>query len=88
MTGEIRGPCANYVAFWLKLVSIFSLLRFTAFIESSRLLAMSPTLVPYRLMLAVPSWSHDLDGSLSTVGTLSEGFQQIVTFLLYLLEYC
>jgi hypothetical protein len=88
MTGETSGPCANYGAFWLKLISIFSLLLLTAFIKSSRLLAMPPTLAPRRLMLAVPSSPLGSDGSLATVGTLSEGFQQVVTFLLYLLGYC
>jgi hypothetical protein len=57
-----RSPCTSYFAFWLKLFSIFSLLRFTVFIKSSRLLTIPSTLAPLRLMLADPSFPHRSDG--------------------------
>ncbi len=56
-----RSPCTSYFAFWLKLFSIFSLLRFTVFIKSSRLLTIPSTLAPLRLMLADPSFPHRSD---------------------------
>jgi hypothetical protein len=83
---DASGPC--YDPFWVKPVSIFGLLLLTAFIESSHMFTLPSPLAPSRLMLAGPSLPCGSGGTLSGVATLSEGFQQCVTLLLYLVGDC
>lgn len=85
--GDTR-PLYPLPAFWLKLISTFSLLKFTMFIERSHLLTLPSTLDPAHVMLMRPSFPHGCDGSLTAVGALSEGFLRFVALPQYLLEYC
>ena len=74
MTGEWRDPVPATVPFWLKPLSIFGLLLFTTFIESSHVFTI-PSIQPHlRLMLAETPFPHGSGASRVTVGTVSEGF--------------
>ena len=70
--GEVR-PFTRSVAFWLKLISQFSLLTLTTFIKSSHMLTIPSTLGPLRFRLADTHLPHGFCASLSTLGPLSEG---------------
>jgi hypothetical protein len=88
MTGYYRDPVPAPVPFWLKPVSIFGLLLITTFIESSRLFTI-PSIQPHlRLMLADTPSPHGSGASRETVGTVSEGSVQVVTFPHILVGYC
>ena len=81
-------PCARYGAFWLKPVSIFGLFLMTAFIESLHVFTI-PSIQPHlRLMLADTPLPHGFGASRVTVGTLSGGIRQRVTFLPSPVGYC
>ena len=88
MTGYYRDPVPAPVPFWLKPVSIFGLVLITTFSESSHLFTI-PSIQPrLRLMLADTPSLRSSGANPKTVGTLSEGFQQRVTLLPYLVGYC
>ena len=56
------------------------------FIKSSHMLAIPSTLAPLPVMLGDTRWPRGFCASLVAVGTLSEGNQQVVTFLPHLLD--
>jgi hypothetical protein len=74
MAGYRQNPVPTTVPFWLKPVSIFGLLLFTAFIESSHVLTVPSIQSHLRLMLADTPFPHGSGASRVTVGTLSVGF--------------
>ena len=67
------NPFTHYGAVWLKLVSFFSLVLMTTFIESLHMLTIPSTLAPLCLKLADTHSPHGFYASLATVGTLSGG---------------
>ena len=88
MTGEPGAPVPTTVPFWLKPLSIFGLLFFTTFIESSHVFTI-PSIRPHlRLMLADTPFPHGAGVSRVTVGTVSEGSVQVVAFPHILVGYC
>jgi hypothetical protein len=73
MTRDWQGLVPATVPFWLKPLSIFGLLLFTTFIESSQLFTL-PSIQPHlRLMLAETPFPHGSGASRVPVGTLSVG---------------
>jgi hypothetical protein len=59
----------------------------TMFIKSSPMLAIPSTLAPFPVMLGETPQPRGFSASPVAVGTLSEGNQQVVTFLPHLLGY-
>jgi hypothetical protein len=57
------------------------------FSKSSHKLAIPSTLAPLPVMLGDTPWPRGRSASLVAEGTLSEGNQQVVTFLPHLLGY-
>jgi hypothetical protein len=88
MTGYYRDPVPATVPFWLKPVSILGLLLITTFIERSRVFTL-PSIQPLlRLMLADTPSPHGLGANRVTVGTVSAGSVQVVTFPHICVGYC
>ena len=88
MTGYYRDPVPAPVPFWPKPVSILGLLLITTFIESSHVFTI-PSIQPHlRLMLADTPSPHGSGASRVTVGTVSAGSVQVVTFPHILVGYC
>ena len=88
MTGYYQDPVPATVPFWLKPVSILGLLLITTFIESSHMLTI-PSIQPLlRLMLADTPLPHGSGASRMTVGTVSAGSVQVVTFPHICVGYC
>jgi hypothetical protein len=84
----LSRPCTRSSAFWLKPLSLFGLLLITTFIESSHLFTL-PSIQPrLRLMLADTPLPHGFGASQKTVGTVSEGSVQVVTFPHIFVGYC
>jgi hypothetical protein len=74
MAGYWQDPVPATVPFWLRPISIFGLLLFTTFIESSRVFTIPSIPSHLRLMLADTPSPRGFGASRVTVGTLSEGF--------------
>jgi len=88
MTGYYRDPVPATVPFWLKPIRILGLLLITTFIESSRVFTI-PSLQPLlRLMLADTPFPRGSGASRVTVGTMSAGSVQVVTFPHICVGYC
>ena len=88
MTGYSRDPVPAPVPFWRKPLSIFGLLLITTFIERSRVFTI-PSIPPrLRLMLAETPFPRGSGASRVTVGTVSAGSVQVVTFPHICVGYC
>ena len=88
MTGYYRNPVPAPVPFWRKPVSILGLVLITTFSESSRVFTI-PSIQPrLRLMLADTPSPHGSGASRVTVGTVSAGSVQGVTFPHICVGYC
>ena len=84
----LSRPCTRYSAFWPKPLSIFGLSLITTFIESSHLFTI-PSIQPLlRLMLADTPSPRGSGASRVTVGTVSAGTVQVVTFPHICVGYC
>ena len=84
----LSRPCTHYSAFWLKPISILGLVLITTFSESSPVFTI-PSIQPrLRLMLADTPFPRGSGASRVTVGTVSEGSVQGVTFPHILVGYC
>jgi hypothetical protein len=83
-----RDPVPATVPFWLKPLSIFGLVLITTFIESSPVFTI-PSIQPrLRLMLADTPFPRGSGASRVTVGTVSAGSVQVVTFPHICVGYC
>jgi len=79
----------RFLTFWLLPDSIFGSSKLTEFITTSLMFTLLPSLVPYRVMLAVPLLPHGFGFILSEWATLSEGLQtQPLPATPALLGYC
>ena len=88
MTGYYQDPVPATVPFWLKPVSAFGLSLITTFIESSHVFTIPAIQPRLRVMLADTPFPHGSGASQETVGTVSEGSVQGVTFPHILVGYC
>ena len=88
MTGYYRDPLPAPVPFWPTPGRIFGSLLITTFSESAPVFTL-PSIQPrLRLMLAETPSPHGSGASWETVGTVSEGSVQVVTFPHILVGYC
>lgn len=82
-------PKTSLIAFWLLPINIFGSLILTKFITTSLMFTLLPSLVPYRVMFAVPLPPHGFSIILSEWATLSERLQtQPLPATPALLGYC
>ena len=88
MTEYYQDSVPAPVPFWRKPLSIFGLVLITTFIESSHVFTI-PSIQPHlRLMLADTPSPHGSGASRVTVGTVSAGAVQVVTFPHICVGYC